>query len=291
VRFFLRVDGFDGDSLDEDHKKWSDASDYRHAVRLEGIIDGRSPGSVVHDALVVVKPPDSTSAALFDAASRGMPLGKVSLEVCGRRISRDSPCFLLITLENATVSSHTQTEEGDSLSFVYEKIEWRFRPLDERGGRRDEVRVSWDLRSQRADGPTGGTAGDRIGYGEGSGTAFLVIQGLPGEATTSDPALRDPIGLTSFTRSLNGLHTTKGTDIATPALLTRLHRGDEFQRPTIRYGCVGGHSPGCVGSFEFDRATLMELSYGASQVERSTWSLDVRRPPALRDSGRRAHPR
>jgi hypothetical protein len=64
---------------------------------------------------------------------------------------------------------------------------------------------------------------------------------------------------------------TKGTDIATPALLARLHQVASFEDVGIHHGCRG-EARECPQSFTFD-GTITELRYGASQVERLRWVL------------------
>jgi type VI protein secretion system component Hcp len=118
---------------------------------------------------------------------------------------------------------------------------------------------------------SGGTSNDAIGYGQGDGKTFLVTRDIKGEASFG--TLQEPIGLLAFTRSLSGTETTKGTDIATLALLAALHQGWPQRQVTIHFGCGSSpNGPVCSQSIQLPVDPFVtELVYGASQVERVTW--------------------
>jgi type VI secretion system Hcp family effector len=258
-----------GDSTDRDHRDWSDATDYHHAVRVESSLGSRDPrdrGRLIHDPFVVTKPADGTSAQIFEAAQDRRLLSRVRLEVC--HSTRERQCFLHVEFEDVRIASYSQDEKGETLGFEYRQIEWTYRPFDSRGGAPfPELLVRWDLTADRGAGPTTNRRGSAIGFGR-AGQSLLVLDRVAGEA--SFDRLEDVIGLTAFNRGLTEITMTKGTDIATPVLLWYLHDGERVRRPVLHYGCIRDDRP-CAGSFEFDEARVMELSYGASQVERLRW--------------------
>ncbi len=279
---YLRVGNLHGESQDPDHPDWSDVEGYQHAVRLLDPLDPRSPGRPLHDDLRVLKRADRSSAGLLEHAQRGLLLKDVDLEVCGRRLrTGDTDCFLSIRLTNALITSYSQTDLGENLTFSYEVIEWRYKAVDTRTGQTGpEAMVRWNVKQARAEGLGTSRAGSAVGYGGGNGKSFLEIRDVAGEADFP-PVLQDVIGLSGFTRESTtvngklelGLSMTKGTDIATPALLTRLHQGTVFAA-TIRFGCRRGATgrEECPQVIELKDVTVTELAYGANQVERLKWA-------------------
>lgn len=271
VRVFLRVGDLLGESVDRDHRNWSDASGYRHAVRRLG---GQPQPRVQHDDLVVFKVSDRTSAALFDKAAQAEVIPRVDLDVC-----RDTPgaplCFLQVRLTGAIVTSFSQGADlVDRLAFSYRQIEWTYRLFERDGSVGGERRGSFDLVTQVWS--SSGMGSGAVGYGSGDGASFLVVQGLPGEADFRP--LPGAIGLSGFTRSLSGTQTVKGTDLATLALIGAVHQGT-VQQATIHFGCQSGPGTACAGTIGLPDVVASELSYGASQVERVRWLGPTQRVP------------
>jgi type VI secretion system Hcp family effector len=260
---FLRVEGLLGESTDRDHRNWSDATGYRHAVRR---LAGSAPPRVQHDELVVLKVTDRTSSDLYDKAVAGELLPRVDLDVC-RSDAQRLLCFLQIRLTDAIVSGFSQGADlVDRVGFSYRRIEWTYQLFRSDGGVGGERRGSFDLVTQVWS--ASGTVSGAVGYGGGNGESFLVVQGLPGEAGFRP--LPGAIGLSGFTRSLSGTETVKGTDVATLALIGAVHQGT-VQQATIHFGCRSGPGTACPGTIGLPDVVASELSYGASQVERVRW--------------------
>ncbi len=271
IDIFLRVGDLKGESVDKDHKDWSDATRYAHAVRVPAVSGapggGSQSGRPQHDDLAVVKVTDRTSDALYAKAVAGEIIPRVDLDVCRVAGGGRQECFLRIELREAVITSFSQGSDLlDRLAFAYREIEWTYQPVLPSGGAAPSLRGSYDLATRVW---TGGalTAQGAIGYGAGNGSSVLEVPGLPGEATLSKPA--KAIGLTGFTRSLSGTQTAKGTDIATYGLLRALHLGSVLE-PTLHFGCDTGPG-GCTGTSALGDSVVVEISYGASQVERVKW--------------------
>ena len=261
LSIFLRVEGLLGESTDRGHKDWSDATGYRHAVRR---LAGAQP-RVQHDELVVLKVTDRTSSALYDKAAAGEPLPRVDLDVCKQ--GPQPLCFLQIRLTDALVSRFSQGADlVDRLGFSYRQIEWTYRLFRNDGTVGGERRGQWDFATQLWS--ASGTGLGAVGFGQGDGASFLVVQGLQGEVDSRP--LPKSIGLSGFTRSLSGTETVKGTDIATLGLIGAVHQGI-VQQATIHFGCQSGGSAVCSGTIGLSDVVASELSYGASQKERVRW--------------------
>jgi hypothetical protein len=216
----------------------------------------------------VVKVTDRTSDALYAKAAAGEVIPRVDLDVCRVASGGGPQCFLAIELKDAVITSFSQGSDLlDRLAFAYRAIEWTYRPVLPNGSAAPQLTGSYDLATLTWTGEAV-TAQGAIGYGSGDGSSVLVIPGLPGESTLSKPA--KAIGLTGFTRSLSGAETVKGTDIATYGLLRALHRGLELE-PALHFGCGAGPAGDCTGTSALGDSFVVEISYGASQVERLKW--------------------
>lgn len=263
LRMFLRVAGLLGESVDRDHRDWSDATRYQHAVRR---IAATTQARVQHDDLVVLKVADRTSAALFDKAARGETLSQVELDVCRQGGLQRQQCFLRVRLTDARITSYSQSADlSDRLSLSYARIEWIYQPFRSDGNPTPSIQGIWDVMTQQWSG--GGAGSGEIGYGQGGGASFLVVQGIRGESTFA--RLPGAIGLFGFTHSLSGTETVKGTDVATLSLLQAVHLGG-VQQATIHFGCQNA-SVGCSQTIGLAGVVPVELSYGASQLEHVKW--------------------
>jgi type VI secretion system Hcp family effector len=274
---FLKIDGVEGESRDDFHKGWIDVLAYRHAVRTEPGAPG--PGSrprVTHDELTVFKSADRTSAALLPLATGGQRVPQVLLDVCrddrGRQL-----CFLGIELRLARVTSLSfpgPVGDGppfgkpplEKLTLSYRVIQWTYEPVDASGRPVGRQEFSWDLDEGKGGG--GESSNGAIGYGQGSGAAFLTSPDTGGEATFG--RLWKPIGLSGFTFGGDGIGLTKGTDVATGPLLRLLHRGEPGRTATVVFACHVDHSGQevCDRSLEMRDWTVLSLSYDESQQER-----------------------
>lgn len=271
LRVFLRVGDLLGESVDRNHRDWSDATGYRHVVRRLG---GQAQPRVQHDDMVVLKVSDRTSAALFDKASQAEVIPRVDLDVC--QDTQGQPlCFLQVRLSGAIVTSFSQGADlVDRLAFSYSQIEWTYRLFRPDGSAGGELRGSFDLATRLW--LASGSGSGAVGYGSGDGASFLVVQGLPGEADFRP--LPGAIGLSGFTRSLSGTEIVKGTDVATLGLIGAVHQGT-VQQATIHFGCQPGPGTACSGTIGLPDVVASELSYGASQVERVRWPGPTQRVP------------
>jgi type VI secretion system Hcp family effector len=286
LQMFLRVEGADGDSTDANHRNWSDVAGYQHAVRMpRSLGGGGGPGGPEHDDLLVLKPADRSSSILLQRATAGEVLREVDLEICRSGIrAQEQECFLRIQLTNARITGYLQGADLlDRLSFNYDAIKWTYRAFEADGRVAGEAEGSWSFGARRWLGGGFGSHG-AVGYGQGNGTTFLEIRNpeIRGEATFAN--LPEPVGLSAFTRNLSATQrstgavlawateTTKGTDKATVRLLGSLHEGADHL-VILRSGCsnAGPDAGTCAQSVQFQRAAVMEISYGASQVERVQW--------------------
>jgi type VI secretion system Hcp family effector len=270
LEMFLRVQGFEGNAGPNGHKEWSLVNGYRHAMRVASISGSGAPGSnrPEHDPLLVLKSVDQSSARLFAAAQTAQVLPRVDLDVCSFRNGSTAMCFLSIILTDAQITSYSQSDQEEALTFSYRKIDWRYRALDPRtGAPYGEAAISWDFATARFSTSSSLGVSDEIGFGDGR-SSFFVVSDITGESVTK--GFEDAIGLQGFSRDLAGEKLIKGTDVATPILIGRLHRV-ETVKGTVHFAC-GSTAAGqvsCASTFDTE-AYILEMSYGASQKEELT---------------------
>jgi type VI secretion system secreted protein Hcp len=115
---FVQIDGVAGESTDERHRDWIQARSYRHTM-------GPSTPAIHIEKLL-----DRASPKLYEACSSGRRFPRVLFEIC-RRAPWDSVLLLRVELEDAVISSITQsTAPGESgvpmeeITFRYGAVRW-----------------------------------------------------------------------------------------------------------------------------------------------------------------------
>jgi type VI secretion system Hcp family effector len=268
LEIYLKVGQIRGDSTDPSHSDWIGALGYRHAIRSEVGVSQRP--TITHDAFTVFKVPDRASGPLLDLVRTESTVPEVSLAVC-RPTSRASACFLELLFRGVRVTSlrysGTTASGADSLPLEtlvlsYRSVRWTYRAYDEAGRPVGGAAIAeFDLDTQRFSGE--GIPG-ALGYGQGS-LAYLEASPLRGEASFG--ALREPIGLWGFTLQGEGIDVTKGTDRATPGVLSTVHDGQPLGQTRISFACNPLPSPVCHRRLDLGRAIVTSIAYDESQKE------------------------
>ena len=158
VDFFLKIDGWDGESPDEKHSKEIEVKSWSVGVAQSGSSD-RGGGAGTGKALFQ----DISFTKIFDAASPNLLTGCASGEhktkavlVC-RKAGKDQQEYLKVTLSDVIVSHYqTQGSEGsggalhDSFSLNYSKIEFEYKAQKADGTLGGAVKKSYDLKANKA---------------------------------------------------------------------------------------------------------------------------------------------
>jgi type VI secretion system Hcp family effector len=278
----------EGGVTERGHEKWIAVGGYGHAMRVATSPVGGGRGRPEHDPLSILKPPDQSSAGLYDAAQQGETLRTVDLDVCRPSGTGAAECFLSIELTEAQIASYSQAQPMEALGFSYRKITWRYRSLGAPG--RGIFEISWDVDRGRFDGNPSPSGRDAIGYGEGDLTSYFVSPDVKGEVTAR--TLEQAIGLYGYlreieaanpgrTRVTSALELIKGTDVATPVLIRSLHVSADI-RGEVRLCNVDRGPLACTLLFGLEPHTLVtEISYGANQREKVNLSADLPTKAAL----------
>ena len=153
-RWFLKIDGIDGESTHVDHKNEIDVQSWSwgltHPGSPGGTGGGGGAGKAVFDDFHFVNRISKASPALFLACASGSHMK--SARLTGRRDAgkAKSVAFLKVDFQNVMVSSLTQgdSEAGEpveTLALNFTKITYVVIPFAATGAPQPPVSAGWDL--------------------------------------------------------------------------------------------------------------------------------------------------
>jgi type VI secretion system secreted protein Hcp len=153
---FLKIDGVEGESLDDSHKKEIELLSFSFGASQPGSAGhggGSGVGKVqVHD-FSFSKYFDKASPKLFEACATGKHTPKVTL-TC-RKAGGSQQEYLKVVLTEVLVSSIQNSGSGgdslptESVTLNFSKIEIEYKPQDEKGGLGGVVKAGWDLSANK----------------------------------------------------------------------------------------------------------------------------------------------
>lgn len=158
VDTFLKIEGIEGESTDEKHKKWIEIDSFswgaHQAVSTASASGGRTAERVSISDLSFSKTVDASSPHLMLACCNGKHFTKVQLEVC--EASENKHKYLGIELENVVVSSYSPSgfkggdKVGEAVSLNFGKIKWEYTPLGQDGKPGSKVGpMGWNLEENK----------------------------------------------------------------------------------------------------------------------------------------------
>lgn len=159
VDMFLKIDGIDGESTDDKHKKWIEIESFNHSVSqpvsAASRTGGRTGGRADFADVAVTKTIDMATPSLYLHCSSGKHIPKVELEFC--LAIGDKHTFMKYTLEDVIVSSVSPSgtsaadgaKPGEQVTFAYGKITWEYTPIDNAGRPGASQRKAWDLEANK----------------------------------------------------------------------------------------------------------------------------------------------
>lgn len=120
---FVKFDGVDGESVDKDHKGWSDLLSISEIYETtSGSLTVR--GGTVSNELLLVKHVDKSSPKIAQAIAEGKVFQKVSIDLC---LNQKSYCSLSYELSNVMITSFSLGGSADErpveeISLNFEEI-------------------------------------------------------------------------------------------------------------------------------------------------------------------------
>lgn len=154
VDYFLKIEGIEGESEDQDHKGWIDVlswswSEHQAATMSQGGGGGAGKVSMqdFHFSMRVCK----ASPKLLEACASGEHFGKA--DFVARKAGKTQQKFLKLKFTDLLVSTFSTggSESGsllpiDEISLNYGKIEYEYAPQDAKGSLAGSVRAGWDIK-------------------------------------------------------------------------------------------------------------------------------------------------
>jgi type VI secretion system secreted protein Hcp len=160
VDMFLKVDGVDGESTDDKHKKEIEVLSYSWGISQQRSASASSAGSLssqradFHD-FSIVKAVDATSPKLALFCADGTHIKNIRLELC--RSGGDKQPYMeykftdvLVTGFKPGGSGHGEALPLEEVSFTYGKAEWKYTQTKVEGGKGSgNVAGGWDLKANK----------------------------------------------------------------------------------------------------------------------------------------------
>ena len=145
VDMFLKIDGIDGEAVDEAHSDWIDVLSVEwgamrtpprvNLARPQRDAMRKRPGRVKYGDITLTKSYEKSSPKLAEACAKGTHIPKVSLE--WTTSEADGSRYMRVELQDVTISSYGIDATGDrpmeSISLNYAKVKTTYIPQDERG--------------------------------------------------------------------------------------------------------------------------------------------------------------
>jgi type VI secretion system secreted protein Hcp len=157
VDYFLKVDGIDGESADAKHKNEIEVESWSWGETNTGSMahgTGGGSGKVAMQDFHFVMQANKASPKLLLACANGQHISKATL-TC-RKAGEDQQEYLTVTLSDVLVSSYQTGGSGqaevipvDQCSFNFSKIEWDYKPQDEKGKLGASIKVGWNVKQNQ----------------------------------------------------------------------------------------------------------------------------------------------
>ena len=121
---FIKFDGVDGESVDKDHRGWSDLLSISETYATASGSVSAKGGYAVSDEMVIVKQLDKSSPKIAEAIATGKVFPMVSIALCS---NQNTDCSISYELSNVMIIGYSISGSADELpveeiSLYFEKI-------------------------------------------------------------------------------------------------------------------------------------------------------------------------
>ena len=158
VDMFLKIEGIDGESSDDAHKKWIELLSFSHGVSqpVTGAsgTGGRTGGRADFQDFTITKTIDASTPDLNLHCANGKHIPKIEVELC--LATEDKHVFMKYEMEDVIVSSISPggTSDGgvkplETVSFAYGSIKWEYTPIDSAGSPGASADRTWLLKENK----------------------------------------------------------------------------------------------------------------------------------------------
>lgn len=160
VDMFLKIEGIDGESTDDKHKKEIEVLSFSWGVSQQRSASASSAGNLSSQRadfgdFSIVKAVDAASPKLLLCCADGTHLKSIRLELC--RAAGDKQPYMEYKFTDVIVtnfrpggSSHSESLPVEEVSFAYGKAEWAYTQTKVEGGRgAGKIPAGWDLKANK----------------------------------------------------------------------------------------------------------------------------------------------
>ncbi|MCG8487917.1 MAG: type VI secretion system tube protein Hcp [Candidatus Thiodiazotropha sp.] len=159
VDMFMKIDGIDGESTDDQHKGWIELVSVNHGVTqpTSGAsgTGGRTGGRADFEPFTAMKEVDKGTPDLNIKCAKGEHIPKIEVHLC--EAAGDKHIFMKYTMENVIVQAVMPScSKGDikpieTVSFAYGKIKWEYTELGQDGKPGGSTDRTWNLETNKQD--------------------------------------------------------------------------------------------------------------------------------------------
>lgn len=156
VDMFIKIEGIEGESKDDKHKKEIDVLAWSWGMSQSGsfhVGGGGGAGKVSIQDLSVTKYVDSSSTALMLACSNGKHIPKATLVV--RKAGEKPLEYIKITMEKCLVTSVSTGGSGgedrltENISINFAKVGVEYVPQKDDGSAEGQKTYGWDIEANK----------------------------------------------------------------------------------------------------------------------------------------------
>ncbi len=151
---FIKIDGIEGESTDDKHSGWIEATNYNFGLSQAVSSTASSSGGASAERasfqdFAFTKQVDKASPLLALACADGTHINTITVELC--RAGTDKVKFMEYKLTNCIISSVSNSGGGgdfpnESLTINFGKVNWAYTVQKrEGGGASGNVASGWDL--------------------------------------------------------------------------------------------------------------------------------------------------
>lgn len=156
---FCKIEGIDGESLDDKHKKWIGVTNVSHGLQQTiseaSTTGGRTGGGAFFQDVTFSKVVDTSTPDLNLYCASGKHIPKVEIEFCLE--TDEKHVFLKYTLEDVIISSVSINASAgpgsaaptESVSLNTGTIQWEYTAIDEQGSPAAKIDRKWSLTEQK----------------------------------------------------------------------------------------------------------------------------------------------
>jgi type VI secretion system secreted protein Hcp len=157
---YIKFDGIDGETLDKDHKNWSDVISFSQGITQPGSAATgatRRRGDVVLADIAIAKELDKASPKIAESVCKGKVFPKVEIHLTASYTDAGRVTYFAYELKNVLVTRYDisgsgQAEEvpAENFSLNFEEIKVTYTEMDSTGKKKGNIEYAWKVEEGEA---------------------------------------------------------------------------------------------------------------------------------------------